>query len=247
MSVHIQSTAPEIAAQFDARHVFHKNRHAVLFRERDFFQIFQTLHQTDAAHDEFHSVFFNRFTADVQIRFANGLHYLIERHARRAHFQRVHFDLILPHKPADAADLRDAGNGSKLLANNKILQRTQLAEVVAVSVRRFCLVNVEVIFIDPAEASGVRAEFGLHSRGQLVSQQIQFFQNTLARGNVVHGVLENHRKQRKSKHRIGADCFHAGESLQIHRQRIRNLILHFLRAAARPVGKDDDLIFAQVG
>ena len=40
---------------------------------------------------------------------------------------------------------------------------------------------------------------------------------------------------------------HAGKSLQIDRQRIGDLIFHFLRTSARPVGENDDLVLAEIG
>ena len=45
----------------------------------------------------------------------------------------------------------------------------------------------------------------------------------------------------------GAHGLDAGQALQVDRERIGDLVLDLLRAAARPVGKDDDLVLAQVG
>jgi hypothetical protein len=38
-----------------------------------------------------------------------------------------------------------------------------------------------------------------------------------------------------------------GRPLQVHGERIGDLVFDLLRAAARPVGKDDHLVFAEVG
>ena len=45
---------------------------------------------------------------------------------------------------------------------------------------------------------------------------------------------------------VARTVFHAGQALQVHRERISDLILDFLRTAPRPIGEDDHLVFAQV-
>ena len=121
MSVHVERATPEISAKLDGCDVFEKNRHSVVLRNDGVFQIGNRIHQTNPAHDKFHSIFLDNFSADVEIALFHGVHHVHQHHATVAHFQRRDFNLILLRFAADAGDLRDAGNGIQLITHEPIL------------------------------------------------------------------------------------------------------------------------------
>ena len=73
------------------------------------------------------------------------------------------------------------------------------------------------------------------------------FQHALAGEIEVDVVLEDDIHHREAELGSRANRLHAGQPLQIDRQRIRDLILDFLRAAPRPVGKHDHLVLRKIG
>ena len=86
-----------------------------------------------------------------------------------------------------------------------------------------------------------------HARRAASRRVIQPLEHARAGEVIVDLVLENDRDQREAEHRSRAHRLHARESLQIHRERIGDLILDLLRTAPRPVGEDDHLVLAEVG
>ena len=130
-AVHVEHAAAKIAADFHPRDVLQIDRRAVALQQDDLFQVAGILDQPEAANDELHPVLLDRLAADVEIAARDGVHHHVQRDAERAHLLRIDFDLILPHEAADAGDFRDALHGVELVANEPILQRAQLAEIVA--------------------------------------------------------------------------------------------------------------------
>jgi hypothetical protein len=125
-SINIQRAAPEITADLHCRHVSQVDGRAIALFEHDAFDVrdgIRRLHQPDAAHDEFHPVFFDDLAAHVDVAFLNGLHHFLQRHAGRAHFRGRHFDLILSDKPTNAAHFGDALHRIELIADEPVLQR----------------------------------------------------------------------------------------------------------------------------
>ncbi len=242
----VKRAAPEIAADLHGRHVLEINRRAAALRQDDVLQIRIGIDEADAAHDKFHPVFLNHLAADVQIALLYGVHDHLHRHVHRAHPQRRDINLILPHESADARDFRHAGNGVELITHEPVLNRAEPAQIVA-AVWRELRVNVEIILVNPAETGRIRAEHRRDPGGHRAAEIIQPLQHARPREIIVNLVIENNRDEREAEHGIGADGLHARESLQIHRERICDLILDLLRAAPRPVGEHDDLVFAQVG
>ena len=82
--------------------------------------------------------------------------------------------------------------------------------------------------------------------GQALRDQTHALQNASARKVQVHVVLEDDVDHREAERRLRADDAHAGEALQVHRQRIADLVFHLLRAVTRPVREDDHLVVRQI-
>ena len=243
--VHIERTAAEVAADLHGRHVAQINGRAFALREHGLFEIADRADEPQSAHHELHAVFLDDLAADVKIALPDGLHDFLQRHARRAHFHRGNLDLILPHEATDARDFGHAGHGVELVAHEPILFGPQATEVVATR-GRLRRVHVEVVLKDPPEPRSVRPELGCDILRKQIAEIVQPFEHPRAGEVVVDLLVENHRQQREAEHGIGAHRLHPGEALEVHGERIGDLVLDLLRAAARPVGEDDDLVFAEV-
>ncbi|MCG3777745.1 MAG: hypothetical protein JW388_0439 [Nitrospira sp.] len=83
----IQRTTPKLSADLHCGDFAQVNRRAVAFHEYRQLQFLHRPHQPESAHYKFHPIFFDRFSADVQVALANGIHHLLQRHARRSHLQ----------------------------------------------------------------------------------------------------------------------------------------------------------------
>ena len=81
---------------------------------------------------------------------------------------------------------------------------------------------------------------------QALRDEAHALQDAGARKVQVDVVVEDDVDHRKAERRLRADDAHAGEALQVHRQRIADLVFHFLRAVTRPVREDDDLVVREV-
>ena len=79
------------------------------------------------------SIPFSSITLPPTLRLLSrdGVHHLAQESLRPPHLPGVHFDLILPHEAADARDLGHALTRLELVADEPILQRAQLPEIVA--------------------------------------------------------------------------------------------------------------------
>ena len=69
---------------------------------------------------------------------------------------------------------------------------------------------------------------------QRLRDQAHALEHARAREVQIDVVLEDHVDHREAERRLRADDAHAGQPLQVHRQRIGDLVLDLLRAVARP-------------
>ena len=196
------------------------------------------LDQPEAADHRPGAARLDHVAADVAVASHDGVDDRRERDAERAQPVRIHVDLVLPNDAADAGHLRDAGHGIELVADEPVLERAQLLQRVALALHR--------VPEDVADPGGVRPERRHHPRRQRLGKEIQALEHTRAGEVEVHRVLEDHVDHREAEGGGGADHPHARQSLEAHRERIRDLVLHFLRRAARPVGEHDHLVVGQV-
>src|SRR5262249_12695323 len=119
-AVDVECAAAESTAHLDCGDILHVNGGAVDFFENDFFEIGDVLNEADAAHDEFHAVFFENFSANVQVALLDGHDRVLEGNAGGAHFGGGELDLILADESADAGDFGDARDGVELVAHEPI-------------------------------------------------------------------------------------------------------------------------------
>ena len=241
-SIDIECTAPEVPADLDGCDVLEEHRRALHLLHGDEFEILRAGDQPDAAQDEFRAVFLHDLPSDIEVRVLHGGHHIHGGDSGLAHLRGVQLDLVLLHEPADRGDLGDAFDSRKLVADVPILDGAEFRKVVA-AVGGFPGIDIEVILIDPAEPRGIGAELRGDALGHLVLEEIQALEDAGAGEVVVHAFLENDRAQREAEHRGGADFLHAGDTLETGGEGIGHLILDFLRAAPRPIGDDEHLVF----
>ena len=88
---------------------------------------------------------------------------------------------------------------------------------------------------------------GTTPAGSCLGDEVQPLQNAGARKIKVDIVIEDDEDHREAEGRRRAHDLHARQALQVDSERIGDLVLDLLRAAALPVGEDDHLVVAQIG
>ena len=168
--VYVERTSAEVAADLHRGDISQVYGRAATLGEDGLVEVGNGVDEAEAADDELHAVFLDDLAADVEVALTDGVHDLLQGDARGAHFRGGNFDLILPHEPANARHLSDAGNGVELVAHEPILQRAKLAEVVATALGQLG-VDIEIVLIEPNrgrwrrdQVSGRRRRAG-HRRG----------------------------------------------------------------------------------
>ncbi len=151
LTVEVERTAAEIAADLHGGDVLQIDRSAFHGFDRDEFEILRAFDQADAAQDELRAVLLHHLAADVEVGILDGGHHLHERDVRGPHLGGVQLDLILLHEAADAGDLRDSLNAGELIADVPVLHGAEFREVVT-TIRGFIGIDGKVILIDPAKA-----------------------------------------------------------------------------------------------
>ena len=99
---------------------------------------------------------------------------------------------------------------------------------------------------DVPDARRVRAKRRRDAGRQALGDETHALQDAGAREVQIDVVVEDDVDHREAERRLGADDANAGETLQVHRQRIADLVFHLLRAVTRPVREDDDLVVREV-
>ena len=184
---------------------------------------------------------FEHAPAHVVVRFADGHHEFGQRDVVGEELVRVHVHLIFANEPADAGDFRNAGRVLQVVAQRPVLKRAQIGETVLAG-----LIHQRV-FIDPADARGVRPQRGPDARRQIAHDLIEIFQHARARPIHVRAVLEDDVHERQSEEGLTPHIFDVRRGRQHADDGISDLILDQLRIATRPFGEHDHLHVGQIG
>jgi hypothetical protein len=198
-----------------------------------------------SAEDEFGAVFLDDFASHVEVGVLDRRDHVHERDVGGAHSGAGEFDLILLHESADAGDFGDALHAGELIAHVPVLNRAELRQIVA-AVFRCGGIDVQVILIDPSESGGIGAELRLYAFRHRALEEIQAFEDACPRKVEIGAVFKDDGEKRETEHRSRPHFFDACETLETGGQRKGDLILDFLRAAPRPVRKNEHLVFCQV-
>ena len=230
---------PERVADLHVRHLLDVDGDTVRRANHDVLHVLGRSDEPDAADDEPRAVRLQDVAADVDVARAHGGDDVAERNAVAPEPVGIDVDLVLLDVAADRGHLRHARHRVELIADEPVLQAAQFAE----RMRR----AVERVPEDVADPGRVRSEGGHHARRQGPADEAEPFEDPRPREVEIDLVLEDDVDHREAERRLRAHGTDAGESLEIGRQRIRDLILDLLRAVARPVGEDDHLVVGEVG
>ena len=148
-------------------------------------------------------------------------------------------DLVLAHEPAEAGDLRDAGDGAQLVLEEPVLERPQLAEVVAV--------RLQGVHEGPADAGRVRAQRRGHAVRKLTRGLAERLHDPAAGPVDVGAVLEEHVDERVAEERVAAHVGRERHRQHPDREGVGDLIFDDARGLARILGVEHHLNVRQVG
>jgi hypothetical protein len=176
--------------------------------------------------------------ADVVVAALHRGHDILECDVVSAQLDGIEIDLVLLHESADAGDLGHAGHGVQLVLDEPVLNGVQRAAVVR---------PLDRVPEDLAHSGCIRPHHRRYARGQKAAREAEPLQHARARKVDVHRVFEDDVDHREAEGRRRAHRAHMRQPLQVDGERIGDLVFHFLRTAALPLGEDDDLVFAQVG
>ena len=237
LAVLVEDAAAEFRTELDAGDVADRDRRAVVGAERDVFDVLEAADEADATDHLFRVADLHDLGADVIVGALHGSDDILERDVVGAEFYGIEVDLVLPDEAAHAGHLGDARHGVELVFNEPVLQGMQRAAVVG---------SLNRIPEDLADAGGVWTHHGSDAGGQEAAGQREAFEHARAGKVDVDGVLEDDVDHREAEGRLRPHGAHVRQALQVDREGIRDLVFDFLRTPAGPIGKDDDLVFAQV-
>ena len=239
VAVLLEDAAAELRADLHRGHVLDVDRRAAARGDYRVLNVLGVVDPADAADEVLGVVLLDGPAADGGVAAGDGVVQLGQRDAVGAEGVGVHVDLVLERHPADRADLGHAGHGVDLRADEELLQRPAAAGVEVAAVER--------VPEDLAQGGGVGRQVRRDAGRQDVAGHGQPLQHALAGEVEIDVVLEDQRDHREVELGRRPHRLDAGQSLQLERKRIGDLVLDLLGAAAHPVGEDDDLVLAQVG
>ena len=237
-AVFVENAAAELRTKLDAGHVAHRHRRAVVGAKRDVLNVLQPANQADAAHHLLGVARLHHLRADVVVAALHRGNHILERNVVGAQLHGIEIDLVLLHESADAGDFGHSGHGVELVLDEPVLDGMQRAAVVRA---------LDRVPEDLAHAGCIRPHHRRDARGQKAAGKAEPLQHAGARKVDVHRILEDHVDHREAECRGRANRAHMRQPLQVHGERIGDLVFDFLRTAALPVGEDDHLVLAQVG
>ena len=205
----------------------------------DLLDVAGVLDPADAADDVLGVSLLHHLAADGGVGPGHGREQLAQGHVVGAEIVGVDVDLVLDGKTADGGHLGHAGDRVELVAHVPVLNGPQPAQVLPFALDR--------VPENLAQGRGVGSQVGHDARRQERAGQGEPLQHALAGEVEVDVVLEDDVNHREVELAAGSHGLHARQPLQVHRQRVGDLVLDLLGTAAHPVGEDDHLVLRQVG
>ena len=153
---------------------------------------------------------------------------------------RIKADLVLLDIAADARHLAHPFHRGQFVAQIPVLDGTQLGEVV------FAAGVLEGVFIDPADAGGVRPQARSDPGRELAGGVVEVFQDPGAGPVHIGAVLEDDIDERVTKKGIPPHHLGPGHGQHLGGERVGDLVFHHLRRLSRIGGEDDDLDIGEV-
>jgi hypothetical protein len=113
-------------------------------------------------------------TADIPTRSSDLLDHRRQRESVGAELVRIHIHLILSDEATDACDFGHTRNGAELQPHKPILKGAELTQIERMARLRRRRV-IQIVFVDPTDASGIGPEFRSHPLGKLEGKHAQLF------------------------------------------------------------------------
>jgi len=241
VAVLLQDAAAELAAQRHVGQVGHGDRSAGagVGLDHDVLDVLGIPDPAHAAHDVLRVPLLHGLAAHGGVGAGHGGKQLAERHVVGPQLVGVDVDLVLDGHPAHRGHLSHARHRVQLVADVPVLDRAEPAQVVALALDR--------VPEDLPQRGGVLGQVGHNARGQERAGQGQPLQYPLAREVEVDLVLEDDVDHREVELAGAPHRLHPGQPLEVHGERVGDLVLDLARAAPHPVGEHDRLVLGQVG
>lgn len=241
LAVQLDHAAPRLGADLDACHVAEQQRRAGrVGAQHHLAEIVERAQIARGMHHVFRLGHLHHRAARLAVgpRQRVGHHRL--RDAVGAHPVRVQHHLVLAHHAAQARHLRHIGHGLQLEAQEPVVERAQLPEIVpaaAVDQR---------VFVDPAHPGRVGAKRDCRAGRQAALYLVERLEHARARPVGIGLVVEQHVDEGVAERGIGADRLRPRHAEQGGGERVGDLVLDQLRRLAGIGDLDDDLRVGQV-
>ena len=150
----------------------------------------------------------------------------------------IHRHLILLDEASDRSDLGDPRDSGQPVFQVPVLNRAQLAEVVAVGLQR--------VHERPANPGGIRPEGRRHSFREPPGDVVEGFEDSAASPIQIGAVFENNVNERKPEERVTANHLGMRDREHLSSERIRDLIFNDLGRLSGIFGVDDYLDIGKI-
>src|SRR5439155_9798160 len=173
---------PKRVADLYLGHLLDEDRHTALGADDDVLNVTYALDEAEASNDRPGAARLDDVAADVAVAPQDRVDDGRERDLVGAQPVGVDVDLVLPHRAADARDFRDAGYRVELVADEPVLERSQISQRVPLALDR--------VPVDVTDAGRVGSERRDDPGRQRFGQQVQPLQHPRAREVEIDRVLE---------------------------------------------------------
>ena len=242
VAIEFCDAAAHFRAKLDRRHFAKRHGHAARSGAQwHSAEVVERLQIARSAHHIFGLAELENRTAGFLIGLPDRGDGLSMGNAEASQLHRVEHHLVLLDHAADAGDLGNAGQALELVAQEPVLERSQLREIVpagAVDQR---------ILVHPANAGRVGPDRASRGFGQPALHLVEIFEDARSRPIKVGAVLEDDIDEAVPEKGIAAHGFRAGHREHRRCERIGDLVFDNLRGLARIARADDHLRVAEVG
>ena len=238
-AVLVEQSATKLRPRGNRAELRERDRHASRRSHDDVCGILDRADVPDPADDVLTLTDLQQPAADIVVRAADGGDDTLERYTARGHLHRIEIDLVLLDEPADRGHLRDSGSRLQTQLEIPVLQRAKLSEVVRI--------GLQGVPEDVSNAGPLRSEARRHSFRQKARQVVETFEHARPGPVDIDVVLEDDVDEREAEHRLRPYSLEPGETLEVRRKRIGDLILDKLWRASGPIDVDDHLVVRKIG
>ncbi|MNX81615.1 hypothetical protein D3C86_1133070 [compost metagenome] len=239
LAVLVEDPAPRLGAQLDAPHV--RDRHGDAAGgglDDDLLKIGSALDVAPAPYRVLGRVLLDQAAAHLVVAHPDGIRHFLQVDAVGEELGGIDLDLVLADEAPDGGHLGDPRHALELEAQVPVLDGAQAPEIMALA--------LDGVPVDVAHPGPVGTEHRGHPGRQGARHRGQALQDPRPGEVEVRLVVEDHVDHREAEGRAAPDRLDVGQALEARRERVGDLVLDDLRATARPLGEDDDLVLGEV-